>query len=212
MPARACAVPPLRVRTNSIRPDATSAAKTIRLPSGESAGGPATSNANCAFSGGRIDDTTMAGGSLRASITRQVINAVAMTRPGAMTHQSRPLAARRSLPGRIAPIHFSSAATSWALCQRSFGSFSRQRSMMCSSAGGDRGWICDSGAGRPETIAAIRLVRVLPSNARLPVAISYSTAPNAKMSVRASASSPSNCSGAMYWNVPRIVPSCVRGF
>ena len=26
------------------------------------------------------------------------------------------------------------------------------------------------------------------------------------MSVRASASLPSSCSGAMYWNVPRIVP------
>ena len=29
------------------------------------------------------------------------------------------------------------------------------------------------------------------------------------MSVRASASLPSSCSGAMYWNVPRIVPSRV---
>ena len=29
------------------------------------------------------------------------------------------------------------------------------------------------------------------------------------MSVRASASLPSSCSGAMYWKVPRIVPSCV---
>ena len=31
------------------------------------------------------------------------------------------------------------------------------------------------------------------------------------MSVRASASLPSSCSGAMYWNVPRIVPSAVIG-
>src|SRR5476649_600685 len=30
------------------------------------------------------------------------------------------------------------------------------------------------------------------------------------MSVRASASRPSSCSGAMYWNVPRIVPCAVR--
>ena len=30
------------------------------------------------------------------------------------------------------------------------------------------------------------------------------------MSVRPSASLPSSCSGAMYWNVPRIVPSWVR--
>ena len=32
------------------------------------------------------------------------------------------------------------------------------------------------------------------------------------MSVRASASCPSSCSGDMYWNVPRIVPSVVSGF
>ena len=37
-----------------------------------------------------------------------------------------------------------------------------------------------------------------PGNARSPVAISYSTAPNAKMSVRASTARPSSCSGAMY--------------
>ncbi len=30
------------------------------------------------------------------------------------------------------------------------------------------------------------------------------------MSVRASASAPSSCSGDMYWNVPRIVPATVR--
>jgi hypothetical protein len=46
-------------------------------------------------------------------------------------------------------------------------------------------------------IAAIRLARLLPSNARLPVTISYSTVPKAKMSVRASASLPSSCSGDM---------------
>jgi len=68
------------------------------------------------------------------------------------------------------------------------------------------------GGGSALTIAAMRLVRELASNARFPVAISYSTAPNAKMSVRASASNPSSCSGAMYWNVPKIVPSCVSGF
>ena len=32
------------------------------------------------------------------------------------------------------------------------------------------------------------------------------------MSVRASASAPSSCSGAMYWNVPRTVPAVVSGF
>ena len=58
-------------------------------------------------------------------------------------------------------------------------------------------------------MAEMRLAWLLPSNAFLPVSISYSTAPNAKMSVRASASVPSSCSGAMYWNVPRIVPCTV---
>lgn len=43
-----------------------------------------------------------------------------------------------------------------------------------------------------------------------PVSISQTTAPNPKMSVRASASQPSSCSGAMYWNVPRIAPCAVK--
>ncbi len=60
-------------------------------------------------------------------------------------------------------------------------------------------------------IDAISDAWLFPSNARRPVTISYSTAPSAKMSVRASASTPSSCSGAMYWNVPRIVPSAVSG-
>ena len=53
--------------------------------------------------------------------------------------------------------------------------------------------------------------RLGPVNAGLPVAISKSTAPSAKMSVRASASLPSSCSGAMYWNVPgSFLPADVR--
>src|ERR1700686_1678165 len=39
----------------------------------------------------------------------------------------------------------------------------------------------------------------LPSDARRPAAISYRTAPSAKMSLLASASLPSICSGDMYW-------------
>ena len=68
----------------------------------------------------------------------------------------------------------------------------------------------DRRSARRSRIAPIRLAWLFPSNAFLPVTISYSTAPNAKMSVRASASWPSSCSGAMYWNVPRIVPCAVR--
>ena len=50
-----------------------------------------------------------------------------------------------------------------------------------------------------------------PSNARRPVNISYTTAPKAKMSLRASASRPSSCSGDMYCGVPGIAPASVIG-
>ena len=66
--------------------------------------------------------------------------------------------------------------------------------------------------GDAKTSPAIKLALLLPRNAFWPVAISYSTAPKAKMSVRASTSSPSNCSGAMYCRVPTSVPSSVSGF
>ena len=59
-------------------------------------------------------------------------------------------------------------------------------------------------------IAAMTLAWVLPSKARRPVSISKSTPPSAKMSVRASTSPASSCSGAMYGAVPSIVPSWVR--
>jgi hypothetical protein len=82
---------------------------------------------------------------------------------------------------------------------------------MWSSAGGVTRVTDEIGSGCDETIAAMRLVRLSPLKARWPVAISYRSAPSAKMSVRASASAPSSCSGAMYWKVPRIVPSVVSG-
>ncbi len=66
-------------------------------------------------------------------------------------------------------------------------------------------------------IAAIRLAWLFASNAFFPVAISYSMPPNEKMSLRASASFPSNCSGDIYCIVPsnrslrRQVPADCRG-
>ena len=60
-------------------------------------------------------------------------------------------------------------------------------------------------------ISPMMLAWLLPSNAFLPVTISYTSAPKAKRSVRASASLPSSCSGAMYCIVPRIVPGTVSG-
>ena len=51
-----------------------------------------------------------------------------------------------------------------------------------------------------------RVADTTASNGRWAVAISYSTAPAAQISVRGSAGSPRNCSGAMYGSVP--VTSC----
>ena len=60
-----------------------------------------------------------------------------------------------------------------------------------------------SGAGSCSRIAATAARPSEPaSNARLPVSISYSTAPKANRSLRASASAPRSCSGAMYGSVP----------
>ena len=50
-----------------------------------------------------------------------------------------------------------------------------------------------------------------PLEGTLPRDHSYTIAPKVKMSLRASASRPSTCSGAMYCSVPRIVPCAVIG-
>ena len=55
----------------------------------------------------------------------------------------------------------------------------------------------ETGSGCAETIAAIKLVLVVPWKARCPVAISYSRIPRAKISDRASTFLPSACSGDM---------------
>ena len=99
--------------------------------------------------------------------------------------------------GAPSAIHRSSAARSLAVCQRASGSLARQRRTSRSSAGGASGWLRVSGGGSAVRMAAMRLARLAPSKAGRPVSISKSTAPNAKMSVRASAGCPSSCSGAM---------------
>ena len=83
--------------------------------------------------------------------------------------------------------------------------------MTRSSDDGVNGWRVDIDGGSRSRIAAIRLAWLFSSNDRLPVTISYTIAPNAKISVRASASLASSCSGAMYCMVPRIVPAAVIG-
>jgi hypothetical protein len=107
-------------------------------------------------------------------------------------------------------IHFSSLPRSPALCQRSSGSFASALRITRSNAGGEVGSTAEIGAGSSFMIDEISDACDAPANALRPVAISYSTQPSAKMSVRPSASRPSSCSGDMYWNVPRMVPSWVR--
>src|SRR5438128_3920227 len=57
----------------------------------------------------------------------------------------------------------------------------------------------DDARGDPELVEG--------SNARVPVNISYRTAPNAHTSVRLSTAFPRACSGDMYAAVPRITPA-----
>lgn len=64
------------------------------------------------------------------------------------------------------------------------------------------------GAG-PFRIAATTLAVLVPSNARLPAIISYSTHPKEKMSARTSTTLPCSCPGAMYRRVPTIERSFV---
>ncbi len=91
-------------------------------------------------------------------------------------------------------IHSSSTFRSRALCHRFSGSFSRHRRRVRSNAGGATS--ATEGA-RLSRIAPITLAGDDPSNARLPVSISYSTSPNEKMSEAVPASFPCNCSGDM---------------
>ena len=67
------------------------------------------------------------------------------------------------------------------------------------------------GVGRSLRIADINAGDDPPPNGRSPAAISYSTMPSEKMSVRGSSGSPSICSGDMYGIVPTIMPAFVRG-
>ena len=57
----------------------------------------------------------------------------------------------------------------------------------------------------------MRLAGLLPWKAFCPVTISYRTTPKVNTSLRASASLPSNCSGAIYCGVPMMVPRPVSG-
>src|ERR1700722_5262264 len=94
---------------------------------------------------------------------------------------------------------------------RSSGFFARQALTTCSKGSGVSGCAAEIGSGSFSRIALATLIWLLPSNGRLPVVISYKTAPRANTSERPSASLPSICSGDMYWMVPMIAPAVVNG-
>src|SRR6516162_11244087 len=108
-------------------------------------------------------------------------------------------------------IHFSSLARSLALCHLSSGILARHFFTAWSRAGGVMGLMLVIGEGSFSRIVEATLSWLFPSNAVLPLTISYSTAPSEKISLRPSNSFPSICSGDMYWKVPTIVPSSVTG-
>ena len=126
---------------------------------------------------------------------------------------------RRATTGAGSPAWEPPSATHWswsfascAVWKRSSGSLARHVLTTRFSAGGIIGEISEIAGGSSRRIAPMSEAWLVPEKAFLPVAISYSRAPNEKMSLRASASLPSSCSGAMYWNVPRTVPRSVSGW
>src|SRR5215469_13075215 len=93
-------------------------------------------------------------------------------------------------------------------CRRCLGSLIKHRCtnsrILCGVFSGS----CES-SGSPRTTAASLSVIVSPSNAGIPVSISYSTQPNAQMSARRSTDLPLACSGDMYPAVPSNTPAAV---
>ncbi len=92
---------------------------------------------------------------------------------------------------------FKSARTSDACWYRSSRSFSSALRTVASNPVGTSGFTCDGGSGSSRRMALQISPELEPSNGILPVAISYSTAPNEKRSVRESTSFARTCSGDM---------------
>jgi len=136
-------------------------------------------------------------------------------RPGAdaprRARQARPRARPCARARSRIPAHCSCSLASCAVCNRSSGSFASSAPTRRSSAGGDIG---TSFHQRARRVAHDRA-----DHAGLRHAIERALAGRHLVeqatrdhrSLRASASRPSNCSGAMYWNVPTTAPSAVSG-
>ena len=90
-----------------------------------------------------------------------------------------------------------SLLTSRAVCTRCRGSFSRQRRTIRARSLGRSGRTSVTDGGLSRKIAEINSAEEFPSKGRRPVAISCSTTPSEKISVRWSSGRPDVCSGDM---------------
>ena len=123
-------------------------------------------------------------------------------------HRERGADDRSAVLREVWEINSAMCPMSAADCQRRSGSLARQSRTRWSSACGASGCARDGRRlvleNRPDD-AGRRLALERPRPYHL-----VDHAPSAQMSLRASASLPSTCSGAMYCTVPRIVPCAVR--
>jgi hypothetical protein len=98
--------------------------------------------------------------------------------------------------------------TSPMSCKRRFGSLARHSSMTRRTALGVDAGSCVQSGSRSSTTAIVSDM-VSPPNARRPASISYSTHPDAQISVRLSTTLPRACSGDMYGAAPSRTPVIV---
>ena len=184
-------------------------------PSGERAKVVASDQpANRVPSGGGIWKRTDLDGSGAGGV-RSSVAAATPTAAAATAHASHAARLDPTRPaGAVAAFAFrpsSTSLTSCADCQRSSGSLTRQLRTTSASAVGASARSVASGGASARRIEEATAAALDPSNARRPLAISWSTQPRAKTSLRASAALPSSCSGAMYCSVPTMAPARVIG-
>jgi hypothetical protein len=132
------------------------------------------------------------------AISMQPVRFAVAHRIGGMTIEPGWIAAVEPLlvtsPLVTAPSVASTASASW---KRWEGSADRQRRIRSSRDFGNPRRTCAGGRGLPSRIAMHTSGKLFPGKGRLPVLMWYSTDPSAKMSDRASSSSPRTCSGDM---------------
>ena len=144
-----------------------------------------------------MDSTTGTAG----GILHQARNAAASTRmapaaaQGQRARDCRPVTAMEEVLESVKPSTAKDKSSAdWKRCA---GFFSRQRCTTLCKGRGVAGASCAIGAGSSFRMAVMVSAAVGLRKARVPVSISYRTAPRANRSARWSAASPRTCSGDM---------------